>query len=72
VVSNIDMCKTKALMSMMKNLGMDYSVIGDIDDFPLEVLNLIDIFSIDKKYLLDNDKIKEDLISDIQLHTVNS
>lgn len=66
------MCKTKALMSMMKNLGMDYSVIGDIDDFPLEVLNLIDIFSIDKKYLLDNDKIKEDLISDIQLHTVNS
>ena len=65
VVSNIDMCKTRSLMSMMKNVGMDYSIIGDIGDFPLEVLNLIDIFSIDKKYLLDNDKIKSDLIADI-------
>ena len=72
IVSNIDMCKTRALMSMMKNVGMDYSVIGDIDNFPLEVLNLIDIFSIDKKYLLDNDKIKEDLIQDIRHYASNN
>lgn len=70
IVSNIDMCKTKSLMSMMKNVDMDYTVIKDIDDFPIEVLNLIDIFSIDKKYLLDNDKIKDDLIEDLVDHAV--
>ena len=54
---------------MMKNLGIDYSIVEDINDFPIEVLNLIDIFSIDKKYLLDNDKIKDDLIRDIKEYT---
>ena len=66
IVSNVDMCKIRSLVSMMKNMDMDYWVIDNIGDFPLEVLNLIDIFSIDKKYLLDNDKIKDDLINDIK------
>lgn len=36
----------------MEVTGIDYSLVDDIKDIPLEVLNLLDLLSINKKYLL--------------------
>lgn len=62
-VSNIDLCKVKALKSIIKILGIDYKVIENIDSMPIELLNLIDVLSINKKYLIDNKKLNNYFIS---------
>ena len=62
-VSNVDLCKIKALRSMITVLGVDYQIVADIANMPIELLNLMDILSINKHYLLDNktfcDEFKE-------------
>ena len=64
-VSNVDLCKIKALRSMITVLGVDYQIVTDIANMPVELLNLMDILSINKHYLLDNktfcDEFKEQL-----------
>ena len=46
-VSNIDTCNVKALKSIAEMLGTgDFFFFNSIDKIPLDVLNLIDIFSI--------------------------
>jgi hypothetical protein len=45
---------------MFKMYGETYSLLGNYNNYPLEIRNLIDIFSINKKYLLKNNFIKED------------
>jgi len=61
-VSNIDLCRVKSLKSMMKMLDVDYQVLEKIDYYPIEIQSLIDIFSINKKYLFNNKFIKQDFI----------
>ncbi len=51
-VSNVDTCKIKSLKSMLKLFGFTYTLFDQIEKFPQEILNLADILSIDKKYLL--------------------
>jgi len=53
-VANIDLCKVKSLQSMIKVLGIDYDIVNDISKMPVEIVNLIDILSVNKRYLLDN------------------
>lgn len=61
-VSNVDLCRVKALMSMMRMLDIDYQVIEKINYYPIEIQSLIDILSINKKYLFNNKFIKQDFI----------
>lgn len=53
-VANVDLCKVKSLQSMIKVLGIDYDVVNDISKMPVEIASLIDILSVNKRYLLDN------------------
>lgn len=63
-VSNIDTCKLKSLKSMMKLVGSSYDIFGNIDMLPIEVVQLLDVLSISKKYLLDSSKFKQALVDD--------
>lgn len=51
-VSNVDLCKVRALRSMFQMLGFDNTILDCIDSLPLEIVNLLDILSIDKNRLL--------------------
>lgn len=66
-VSNIDTCNVKALKSMCQVLGVsNYGILQNLNNIPNEVLQLIDIFSINKKYLetlnFSNTKFYKDLV----------
>ena len=50
--SNVDLCKVKALQSMIEVVGLKYDVLDTFKSIPVEVANLIDILSINKSYLL--------------------
>lgn len=56
-VTNVDLCKVQSLRSMAKMFGIEYGIFERLDLLPLEILDLVNIFSIDKKYLLYGDKI---------------
>ena len=71
LVSNVDTCKVVALNSMLKNFGVNYKGVKHLDKYPLEIVSLMDVFSINKKFLLDNEKIKEDLVNDISSNCVS-
>lgn len=62
-VSNVDLCKVKNLQSMIKILGIDYNIINDVEAMPIELVNLIDILSINKHYLTDNKCFREAFMS---------
>jgi len=61
-VSNVDLCKVKSLRSMLGSFGIEYSVLNNIDLVPLEILNVVDVMSINKKYLLNESVINSNLI----------
>ena len=60
-ISNVDTCKVTALRSMLKMFGFDYSLFDDIQVLPLEIRNLVDLLSINRNYLIENEYIKEDM-----------
>lgn len=62
-VANVDLCKVKALQSMMKVVGLEYDVLKSFSAIPVEIANLMDVLSINRKYLLDSKTFKEDFIS---------
>lgn len=66
VVSNIDLCKTKSLQSMVSLLGSRYSIFESLETMPLEIVNIIDVLSINKKYLLDANVLNDKLIDDLK------
>lgn len=61
-VANVDTCKVKALKSMMYFLGIEYKVISNLDLFPVEVIDLIDVLSLNPKYLLYTNKLKKEFV----------
>jgi len=71
-VSNVDLCKVKALKSMIDVLGVKYSVLDNIDAVPLELLNMIDMLSINKKYLLDSKVFKKEFIDEVSTFCITS
>ena len=64
-VSNVDVCKVKSLESMLKLFGFNKTVFSCFDSFPLELLNLINVLSINKKLLMKAGMLKEDFLSAI-------
>lgn len=68
-ISNIDLCRTKPLRSILSSFGLDYSVLNNIDLLPLEILNVLDVLSINKKYLLNEKVLGKGLIEEIRSQT---
>ena len=64
-ISNVDVCKVKSLMSMLKLIDSNYLMLDKVQHYPIEVQKLIDILSINKRYLLDNTYIKQSFIDDM-------
>ena len=59
-VTNVDLCKVQSLRSMVKMYGLEYKVFDRLDLLPAEILDLVNIFSIGKKYLLFGNKLLDD------------
>lgn len=65
LVSNVETCKVQALGSMMKNLGFDYNINLITQTFPIEIQQIIDVMSIDKKYLVKSGLLKQSFLNDM-------
>ena len=63
--SNVDLCKIKALQSMMKVVGVKYDVLDAFSHIPVEIANLMDLFSVNNKYLLDSKTFKQEFIDQL-------
>lgn len=48
---------------MMQMVDVNYIVLDKIGYYPIEIQSLIDLMSINTKYLLDNKFIKQDFIN---------
>lgn len=57
-VSNVETCRIQALDSMMKEIGIEYGVFDIVGRFPHGIVSLMDIFSIDMKYVVGGDLLK--------------
>lgn len=64
-VCDVDTCSVKALQSMIQILGTKFSIFDSLKNCPVEILNLIDIFSIRKDYLINSEKICSKLVSEL-------
>lgn len=64
-VSNVDLCKIRALQSMIQIVGIKYDVLASFDRIPIEIANLMDILSINKSYLLQSDKFNQTFIDQL-------
>lgn len=65
-VSNVETCKVQSLDSMMKEIGLEYGIFDIVRKFPYGILDMMDIFSIDRKYLLRDGLLKDEFISRLQ------
>lgn len=59
LASNIDTCKIVALRSMLNIEGCDYSIFNDIDLLPPEILDILDVMSIDRKILISHPRLNK-------------
>lgn len=66
LVSNVDLCKVKSLNSMASLLGGGYSVFESVESFPLDIKNVINVLSLNKKYLFDSNVLNNNLINDLK------
>jgi hypothetical protein len=64
-ICNIDLCNIKALKSILQSFGLKYSIIDNLDIIPDEILNVINVLSINKKYLLNSGVISEALVNEL-------
>ena len=62
-VADVDVCKTTSLRSMLNMLGFKYTIFNQFDKLPLGILNLIDVLSINKKYLLRKNIMRNEFLS---------
>jgi len=65
LASNVDLCKTKTLQSISKSIGVDFSVLNGLENFPYEIREMVDVLSLNRKYILQTDFLAQRLIDDI-------
>ena len=58
---NIDTCTVKGLQSLADILGTDYVIFNNIDDFPIDIIKMLDVLSIKKEYLASSKHVKKAL-----------
>ena len=51
LAANVETCKVKALLSMLKEMGLDFMFGQTFSDVPLKLMNMLDAYSVDRKYL---------------------
>ena len=61
-VSDIDTCSIKALQSMVQLLGTRYNVLDGIVELPLELANLIDVFSMRRECLVNSQYVCQQMV----------
>ena len=66
LVSNVDRCRVTNLQSMFNMYGQKFNIIDSTQNYPIEIRNLIDIFSISRKYLLKNDFLNDDFVRELE------
>ena len=64
-VADVDTCKLTALRSMLKLFNYKATVLDNFLAFPVEVLRLVDVLSIDKKYLKEAGFAARGLLADL-------
>ena len=69
-VANIDLCKITALQSMMKIVGVNYDVLDTFSHIPVELARIMDLLSINHKYLLDSKTFKQSFIDALKSRNV--
>ena len=70
-IANIDKCNIKALRSISKVLGVEHhGILENLDNFPEEILDLVDIFSVNKKYLENINFSSIDLYTDLYISSL--
>ena len=69
-IGNVDICKIKSLQSMINILGLEYQLLDSVNQMPLEIQNVINIFSITPEYLLNSNKINKHLIEFLKENNV--
>jgi len=70
--ANINTCKLRALTSIAKVLGVtEFAILKNLNTVPPEILNLMDIFSINKAYLLNINNFNTDFVKDLISECLN-
>lgn len=62
-VSNIDTCGIKALRSIAKTIGVKYAILDQFQECPQEVMDLIDIFSVNRRFYADREFVSSETLS---------
>lgn len=71
-VSNINTCRLRALTSIAKVLGVtEFSILKNLNSIPEDVLKLMDIFSINRKYILNINTFNSEFVQDLINSTLN-
>lgn len=61
-ISDVDVCKVKSLKSMLKIFGFKYTIFDKMNGIPLEILKLLDLLSINRKFLVRDGWLKKEFI----------
>ena len=72
LVANVDTCKSKQLQSFLDLFGMKMQIFDNNNQLPVEIQNLIDTLSINKKYLFKSSLITDELRDRIEKYGSNN
>ena len=61
-VADIDVCKVKSLKSMLKLFGFNYTIFDRFESIPQEIAELIDILSINRRFLTKDGWLKPEVV----------
>lgn len=61
-IADVDVCKVSSLKSMLKLFGFNYTIFDKFASIPQEIVQLIDILSINKKFLVKDGWLKPEFI----------
>ena len=64
LASDVETCKVEALQSMLSQVGFNFTLV-DAANTPNEILEMIDIYSVDRKYLVNSGFVSDELRSRI-------
>jgi len=61
-VSDVDVCKIKSLKSMLQLFGFNKTIFDNLENLPKELIDLINVLSINKKLLLRDGVVTKELL----------
>ena len=71
-VANINTCRLRALTSIAKVLGVtEFAILKNLKTIPEDVLKMMDVFSINRAYLLNINTFNSDFVKDLLISTLD-